>query len=106
MAEGRGSPSDATRRAVLNTAPPGQAGRWREGETSSQPSGVERGSTLASSVAAPGVCGRTSQFTRRRRVNLDLVTHLVRRSGAIDGSGERLTVKSTGFHIGETWTWH
>ena len=37
MAEGRGIPSDATRRAVLNTAPPGRAGRWR---------GVPRGPTF------------------------------------------------------------
>jgi hypothetical protein len=37
MAKGRGIPSDATRRAVLNTAPPGRAGRRR---------GVPRGPTL------------------------------------------------------------
>jgi len=54
MAKGRGIQSDATRRAEVNTAPPGRAGRWREGETRPQPSGVERGYTLASSVAARG----------------------------------------------------
>ena len=62
-AEGRGSPSDATGLAVLNTAPPGRAGRWRGGETRTQPSGVERGSTLASSVAAPAGLTTTTAIT-------------------------------------------
>jgi hypothetical protein len=62
-AEGRGSPSDATRHAVLNTAPPAPsrypAGRWR---------GVPRSATfwLRTRLHAdkqhggPRVCGRTS----------------------------------------------
>ncbi len=57
MAEDRGSPSDTTKHAVLNTAPPAPggypAGRWRGGGTKPQPSGCEHGSTLASSVVAP-----------------------------------------------------
>jgi hypothetical protein len=62
-AEGRGSPSDATGLAVLNTAPPGRAGRWRGGETRTQPPGVERGRTLASSVAAPAGLTTTTAIT-------------------------------------------
>ena len=52
-AEGRGSPSDATRRAVLNTAPPGRAGRWRRRTMRTRRSGVEHGSTATSAVVAP-----------------------------------------------------
>jgi hypothetical protein len=58
-----GSPSNATGLAVLNTAPPGRAGRWRGGETRTQPSGVERGSTLASSVAVPAGLKTTTAIT-------------------------------------------
>jgi len=52
-AEGQHTPNDATRRKVLNTAPPGRAGRWRRRTMSTRWSGAERRSTLASSVAAP-----------------------------------------------------
>jgi hypothetical protein len=59
MAEGRGSPSGATRRAVLNTAPPGPAGRWRGSSTWAD---VLVANTAPRWRAAwwPQVCGRTA----------------------------------------------
>jgi hypothetical protein len=77
-----GSLSDSTRRVVLNTAPPGRAGRWRGAQTRTQRSGAERGSTLASSVAAPGSGDERSPITGRRRLIVNYPFARLRRSRA------------------------